>query len=129
MTSSLIRALLLMLLVWPPHPVVAGGMDSRVVHVVLVWLKEPGNATHRARVVEATRSFSTIPGVEEIRVGEPVPSGRPTVDDSFDIGLYMIFASKEALDAYLVHPEHQAAQREILRPLVRRVIVYDFWNE
>ena len=129
MTSSLIRAFVLMLLVWPPHPVVAGGMDSRVVHVVLVWLKEPGNATHRARVVEATRSFSTIPGVEEIRVGEPVPSGRPTVDDSFDIGLYMIFASKKALDAYLVHPEHQAAQREILRPLVRRVIVYDFWDE
>ena len=60
---------------------IAGGTESPVVHVVLVWLKDPGNAAHRARIVEATRAFAGLPGVEEIRVGEPVPSARASVDD------------------------------------------------
>ena len=121
--------LVLALLLWPSGPSVANGTDSRIVHVVLVWLKEPGNADHRAQVVEATRGFSTFPGVEEIRVGEPVPSQRSTVDDSFDIGLTIIFSSKEALETYLAHPEHKAAQRSILRPLVKKAVIYDFWND
>jgi hypothetical protein len=101
----------------------------RIVHVVLVWLKEPGNPDHRARITEATRRFSEIPGVDEVRVGEPLASERPTVDDSFDVGLYMTFPSKEALRNYLAHPEHKAAQRAILQPLVRKAVVYDFADE
>ena len=120
--------LVLALLLWPADPGVASGTDSRIVHVVLVWLKEPGNAEQRARVIEATRGFATIPGVEEIRVGEPIPSQRAAVDDSFDIGLYIIFSSKEALETYLSHPEHKAAQRTVLRPLVKKAIIYDFWD-
>ena len=110
-------------------PGLAGGPDSRIVHVVLVWLKDPGNAEHRTRIIEATRSFSVIPGVEEIRVGGPVPSERATVDDSFDVGLYMVFSSKAALDAYAVHPLHQEAQQSVLRPLVAKVLVYDFRDD
>jgi hypothetical protein len=103
--------------------------NARLVHVVLVWLKDPGNSDHRSRVIEATRGFSTIPGVEEIRVGEPVPSQRSAVDDSFDVGLYIIFSSKDALESYLSHPRHEAAQRTILRPLVKKAVVYDFWED
>lgn len=104
----------------------ANGTDSRIVHVVLVWLKEPGNVEHRAQVIEATRGFATIPGVEEIRVGEPIPGRRSAVDDSFDVGLYIVFSSEEALERYLAHPEHKAAQQSILRPLVEKVVIYDF---
>ena len=127
--SKSIMPLVLALLLWSTGPSVANGTDSRIVHVVLVWLKEPGNAAHRAQVIEATRGFSTIPGVEEIRVGEPVPSQRPTVDDSFDIGLYIVFSSKEALETYLAHPEHKAAQQSILHPLVKKVVIHDFWDD
>lgn len=127
--SKLIMPLVLVLLLWPADPSAASGADSRIVHVVLVWLREPGNADQRAQVIEATRGFSTIPGVEEIRVGEPVPSQRSAVDDSFDIGLYMIFSSKEALETYLTHPKHKAAQRSIFRPLVKKAIIYDFLDD
>ncbi len=127
--SKLVMPLVLALLLWPAGPSVANGTDSRIVHVVLVWLKEPGNAAHRAQVIEATRGFSTIPGVEEIRVGEPVPSQRTNVDDSYDIGLYIVFSSKEALETYLTHPEHKAAQQSILRPLVKKAVIYDFWDD
>ena len=126
---KLVMLLVLALLLSSTGPSVASGTDSRIVHVVLVWLKEPGNAAHRARVIETTRGFSTIPGVDEIRVGESVPSHRPSVDDSFDIGLYIIFSSTEALQAYLSHPEHKTAQRTILRPLVEKVVIYDFRDD
>lgn len=105
----------------PPHP--------RAVHVVLIWLKEPGNEQHRQAIIEATRGFSSLPGVEQIRVGPPISSDRASVDDSFDVGLYMTFESTNALKAYLQNPSHREAQRSILGPLVERVIVYDFHDE
>ncbi len=106
--------------------VLADCMESRIVHVVLVWLKEPGNQEHRAQVIEATRRFAEIPGIEEIRVGQPISSQRSMVDNSYDIGLYMTFVSTAALDTYLAHPVHKNAQRSVLRPLVSKVVVYDF---
>jgi hypothetical protein len=109
--------------------VCADSTGTRIVHVVLVWLKEPGNLEHRASVIDATRGFADIPGVTEVRVGEPVPSERSTVDGSYDVGLYMIFRSRAALDTYLDHPTHKEAQRAVLRPLVRKVIVYDFEDD
>ena len=129
MIRESIVSLALALLVLPAAQGSAGGDDARIVHVVLVWLKEPGNAAHRARVIDATRRFSSIAGVEEIRVGEPVPSQRGSVDDSFDVGLYMVFSSQEALTAYLGNPQHQAAQASVLRPLVKKVIIYDFRDD
>ncbi len=105
------------------------GHDTTVVHVVLVWLKEPGNPEHRQRIIEISREFETIPGVIDVSVGEVVPSDRPIVDDSFDVGLYLTFASVDAMNAYLADDRHRQALREIFRPLSERYIVYDFEDE
>ena len=109
-------------------PVLAAepGHDTTVVHVVLLWLKEPGNPEHRQRIVDATRGFETIPGVIDVRVGEVVTSDRPIVDDSFDVGLYLTFSSIDAMNTYLADDRHQQALREVFRPLSERYIVYDF---
>ncbi len=109
-------------------PVLAAepGHDTTVVHVVLVWLKEPGNPEHRQRIIEISREFETIPGVIDISVGEVVPSDRPIVDDSFDVGLYLTFSSIDAMNTYLADDRHQQALREVFRPLSERYIVYDF---
>ena len=112
-------------------PVLAAepGHDTTVVHVVMVWLKEPGNAEHRQRIVDAARGFEAIPGVIDVSVGEVVPSDRPIVDDSFDVGLYLTFSSVEAMQTYLADDRHQQALREIFRPLSERYIVYDFQDD
>jgi hypothetical protein len=102
------------------------GHKATVVHVVLVWLKEPGNPEHRQRIIEISREFETIPGVIEVSVGESVTSDRPIVDDSFDVGLYLTFSSVDAMKAYLADDRHQQALREVFRPLSERYIVYDF---
>ena len=59
--------------------------EQAIQHVVLCWLKEPGNAAHRARIMEVSKTFRSIPGVLEVRVGEVIASDRAIVDDSFDV--------------------------------------------
>ena len=112
-------------------PVLAAepGHDITVVHVVLVWLKDPGNLEHRQRIIEISREFETIPGVIDVSVGEVVTSDRPIVDDSFDVGLYLTFSSVDAMRTYLADDRHQQALREIFRPLSKRYIVYDFLDD
>ena len=53
---------------------------GRVTHVVLCWLKEPGNPQQRAQLVEVSRTFSEIPGVLEVKAGTVVPSDRARAD-------------------------------------------------
>lgn len=107
----------------PPPPEPAA---PRVHHVVVCWLTQPGDAAARRRIIEASEAFAAIPGVLEVSAGEPVASDRPIVDDSFDVAITMTFANQAALDAYLAHPDHRRANAEVLAPLVKKVIVYDF---
>ncbi len=100
--------------------------DHALHHVVLCWLKEPGNAKHRNRIIEVSKSFQKIPGVLEVRVGQVVPSDREIVDDSFDVAILIIVLDRKRLAEYLQHPIHQKAKKDALIPLVDKIIVYDF---
>jgi len=97
-----------------------------VTHIVLCWLKEPGNAAHRQKIIETSRSLRKIQGVIDVRAGEAVASDRPIVDDSFDVGMTFIFAGTDAMNAYLEHPLHKEALQKVLQPLVRKIVVYDY---
>ena len=94
-------------------------------HVVIIWLKEPGNTRAQDTIIKASRSLKTIPGVISIRSGRMVPSQRPIVDSSFDVAMIITFIDQAALVAYLVHPTHKALLDEIMLPLVERIRVYD----
>ena len=100
--------------------------DHALHHVVLCWLKEPGNARPRHQIIEVSKSFRKIPGVLEVRVGQVVPSDREIVDDSFDVAILVIVPDRKRLAEDLDHPVHQKAKSEILLPLVDRIVVYDF---
>ena len=101
--------------------------EQKVIHhVVLCWLKEPGNAEHRQQIVEATESFREIPGVLAARAGQVIPSDRSVVDASFDVGILVLVPDGKSLTEYLEHPIHQKAKEEILLPLVETIVVYDF---
>lgn len=100
--------------------------ENKVVHVVLVWLKQPGNHEHIQQVVEVSNQLKEIPYIQEMRIGKSIPSDRAIVDDSFDVGLYMIFANQEDMQRYLVHPDHKNAVKKVLKPLASKIQVYDF---
>ena len=99
---------------------------SKIVHIVMIWLKEADNQKHIDDVINATTNLRDIPGIIEIRVGQSIESERLIVDDSFDVALYMIFSTKEDLERYLVHPKHVEAVKTILQPLAKKILVYDF---
>ena len=100
--------------------------DHALHHVVLCWLKEPGNAKHRNKIIEVSKSFQKIPGVLEVRAGQVVSSEREIVDDSFDVAILVIVPDQKRLTEYLQHPIHQKAKKDDLIPLVDKIIVYDF---
>lgn len=101
-------------------PAKPGSVD----HLVLVWLKRPGNAQDRQALMEIGRDLRAIPGLRFLDSGTALPSERPTVDDSFDIGYVMRFDSPAALEDYAVHPVHLKAKDELVR-LSSRILVYD----
>jgi hypothetical protein len=61
-----------------------------------------------------------------VSAGTTLPSTRPAVDSSFDVAVVMTFRDESALRAYDAHPSHKKAVDEVLRPLVARLVIYDF---
>lgn len=100
--------------------------DHTLEHVVVVWLKDPGNATHRQTIIDESEVLRTIPGVLSLKSGAVIPSERTIVDSSFDVALIVSFADAAAMQAYLGHPLHVQLVNETLKPLVAKIRVYDF---
>ena len=100
--------------------------QKKLNHVVLCWLKEPGDRENIEKIIAMTQSFQEIPEVLDAQAGRVVLSDRRIVDDSFDVGILIQVQDKAALQQYLDHPKHQKAKDEILLPLIEKVLVYDF---
>ena len=100
--------------------------DGALQHVVLVWLKDAGNAAQRARIIAVSKSFRDLPRVLHVPAGKAVASERDIVDDSFDVGILVVVSDDRRLREYLAHPIHQRAKNDVLLPLVEKILVYDF---
>ncbi len=94
-------------------------------HVVLMWQKRPGNTADRAALIAACEELRAVPGVRSLHTGTALPSDRPIVDDSFDVGLTVRFDSVAALSAYGINPFHVKRKDEVLVPLTKKILVYD----
>jgi hypothetical protein len=102
---------------------------QRIHHIVLCWLKEPGNETQRRQLIAASKTFESIPGVVSVTAGTAMPAARPIEDGTFDVGIVVTVPDKGALTAYQAHPIHQQAVTNTLIPLVRRIQVYDIKSD
>jgi hypothetical protein len=99
-------------------------------HVGLVWLKDPGNAEHRQKIIAAAHSFAReIPEVEFLSVGQTLPKASEFVDASFDICFVMRLEDKAAFDRYGKNPIHAKAAQEVFLPLSSKFLFYDFISE
>ena len=101
------------------------GKAPKLRHVVVAWLKDHGNAAQRTQLLEAGDKLRTIPGVQQVVMGQCLPSPRPVVDSTFDVAYVMTFADAEHLQQYLVHPTHVQLVKDVLKPLTKRLQVYD----
>ena len=95
-------------------------------HIVIVWLRRPGNPDDIAKLVATSKELQrALPVMRGMSYGRPLPSERPVVDDTFDLAFVMRFANRKDLAAYENSAIHRQAATEILRPLSRKILIYD----
>jgi hypothetical protein len=100
-----------------------------VTHVVFIWLKKPGDADTRKSLIESSKALKAIPGVVDVHAGPVLPSTRPVVDSSYDVGVVFTFTDARAMQDYLVNPVHLKLLNEVIKPNADHYKVYDFTNE
>ena len=103
-----------------------GESESQVHQVVLVWLKLPGNPTHRKLLIEAFGFFQDSPGVDSVRVGQAVLSQRAHTDDSFDVSATLSFATRSDLQRFMEDAERRKVMADTVEPLAARIVIHDF---
>lgn len=93
-------------------------------HIVCFKLKEFAEGASRAENARKIKQqldelAAKVPGIEKLEVGINF------VEDpmAYDIGLYCEFATRAALEAYQLHPEHQKIVQFIGKVRDQRVVV------
>jgi Stress responsive A/B Barrel Domain len=95
-------------------------------HVVIFWTDPAQPEAADAVIAGAHKFLKPIPGMTHFHAGKMVPSHRPVVEQSYQVALNIAFTSKQAQDDYQVHPQHLEFVAQCVKPLVKRVVVYDF---
>jgi hypothetical protein len=102
---------------------------NEVSHVVFIWLKRPGNVADQQLLIRAAKRFRKIRGVVRVDAGTGMPVTRPGLEQPLDVGVVILFRDRSALKNYEKTPRHLAAMREILQPLAKRYVIYNFSND
>jgi hypothetical protein len=58
-----------------------------------------------------------------------IPSNRPKVDDTFDVAVTVTFENTKVFKNYMQSKKHKQMLKDQLKPLVNRVVVYNFGNQ
>lgn len=103
--------------------------NKKISHVVMVWLKQPGNEQQRTAFIKASEQLGNLPGILNRHVGVVMPSNRAIADDTFDVAVTVTLKNKAALAAYLTNPKHKKILKDKIKPLTNRVVVYDFISQ
>ncbi len=125
MKSILAAALCLALASCATSSIAPPAKKGTVDHVVLMWQKRPGNTADRAKLSAACDELRALDGIQFLDHGTALPSERPVVDDSFDLGMVVRFDSAKSLHTYETDPRHVKKVNEVLKPLTKRIQVYD----
>lgn len=80
----------------------------QLAHMVFFTLEDASGAA-RQRLLQSCRELlSNHPGSVDFSVGERAAEfARPVNDDAFDVALHVVFASRDAHDAYQQSERHQ----------------------
>jgi hypothetical protein len=77
------------------------------IHHVYFWLKPDAPASAKDQLVADCRSYlSGIPGVVHLWAGPPAMTPREVADNSYTVGLAVVFDDDAGHDVYQAHPKH-----------------------
>lgn len=95
-------------------------------HIVIFWT-DPNDSKAADELIAGINKFlKPIPGALHFAVGKMAASHRGVVDQSYQVGLNIVFPDKETQDAYQVHPSHVEFVETVFKRVCQRVVVYDF---
>ncbi|MEP6823042.1 MAG: Dabb family protein [Chthoniobacterales bacterium] len=97
--------------------------NGEIKHVVVFWLKRPGNANERAPGARASESFRRLPGITHAEGGRGLPARRPGIEQSFDLCAIFTFRNRAELERFDASPDRRRAVETVLKPLVQRYTV------
>jgi len=95
-------------------------------HIVIFWTKPEKPGAAEELIAGAERYLRAIPGILHFHAGKMAPSPRPVVDSSYQVGLNVVFPSKQVREEYRAHPLHKQFEEEVLKQTYQRCVVYDF---
>lgn len=95
-------------------------------HVVIFWTKPELPEAADALIAGAEKYLRPIPLAKSFHLGHMVPSHRPVVDQSYQVGLHLLFEDKAAEAAYQVHPLHLEFVEKVFKPNCVRATIFDF---
>jgi hypothetical protein len=95
-------------------------------HVVIFWAKPDQPNAADELIAGANRYLKDIPGVLHFHVGKMAHSHRPVVDQTYQVGLNLVFPDKKTQDAYQEHPQHIEFVEKVFKRVCDRVVIYDF---
>ncbi len=95
-------------------------------HVVLFWTKPEIPHAADELLVGIEKFLKPIPGVLHFHAGKMAGSNRAVVDQTYQLGLNLVFPSKQAQDDYQIHPQHVEFVEKVFKKVCQKVVVYDF---
>ena len=95
-------------------------------HVVIFWTKPEIPGAADALIAGAEQYLRPIPLAKTFHIGRMVASHRDVVDQSYQVGLHLLFADKAAEEAYQVHPLHLEFVEKAFKPNCARATIFDF---
>jgi len=95
-------------------------------HIVIFWTNPAQPNAADELVAGANKYLKDIPGVLQFHVGKMSPSPRPVVDQSYQVALNLVFPSKQAEQAYQVHPQHIEFVEKVFKRTCSKAVIYDF---
>lgn len=100
------------------------GKKEVFVHHVFFWLKNPGNAADRDKLVEGLKTLTKIPAIRKYYIGYPAATNRGVIDNSYAVSWLTFFSNMEEEEVYQKHPVHLKFVEDY-KHLWEKVIVYD----
>jgi hypothetical protein len=95
-------------------------------HVVIFWTDPAKPEAAAAVIAGGNKYLKSIPGITHFHIGKMVGSHRPVVDQTYQVALNISFGSKQYEHEYQIHPQHLEFVENYVKPLVKKVVVYDF---
>jgi hypothetical protein len=98
--------------------------ESKFIHHVYFWLKNPDSKEDKAKLVEGLKKMQKIKTIKMSHIGQPAKTNRDVVDHSYAISWFTIFDNAADEENYQHDPVHLKFIEEC-SSVWSKVVVYD----